>query len=412
MKAPFLQNERLLKLQSTQFYFMSGILHDQDSLWEMGLSHVKKTFVCASHIKDYAITKYIKQNSQKGVCSYCKRSKGIVSFETLMLFIMKGIMNFYEDAAEFMSYDSREGGYQGQTYTQWELINDVIGLNIDNFQLQDDITDCIDDRAWSEPNSYFDSDEDIAVYHWGYFKEVTKYKSRYLFGKSDGFKSDTYNLNAYDILEDIASKVKEFGLTKSLSQNTPLFRCRQHSASTIVSTPKDIVAPPGEKALFSNRMSPAGISMFYCAFKEETATAETVDQTSVDRDYYSTAIFKARRSLNLIDLSDLPRRPSMFDIDNFPNYYSIGFLQDFVKDISQSIKRDGKEHIDYVPTQIVTEYFRYIFKGDSQIDGLIYPSAKLEGEKCCVLFFDHEQSLQELSLVPSSLFTKKKADLI
>jgi hypothetical protein len=36
-----------------------------------------------------------------------------------MFFLMKGIMNFYEDAGEFMSYDSSEGGYLGDTGTCW-----------------------------------------------------------------------------------------------------------------------------------------------------------------------------------------------------------------------------------------------------------------------------------------------------
>lgn len=387
---------------------MSGVDQEQQDLWARGLSSLKETNVCASHIDDYAIINFIKNNSQKGFCNYCKHSKKVISFEKLMFYIMECIMNFYE----FMSYDSSEGGYLGDTYTQWELINDEIGLSIDDYQLNEDIIDCIDDRAWSEPNRYYDSESEILVYHWDYFKDVTKHKSRYLFGRSDNFKTFSYNQNAYDILDEIGSKVKEFGLTKSISQKKKLFRCRQHNETPTITTASQIASPPNEYALFSNRMSPAGISMFYCAFNCETAIAETVDTTSKDGVNFTTAIFKAERSLTLIDFTDLPKPPSMFDLDNFKNYYSTRFLRDFVKDISKSIKRDGKEHIDYVPTQIVTEYFRYIFKGDTKVDGLIYPSAKLNGAKCCVLFFNNEQSLEELKLIPSSLITKATKGLI
>ncbi len=386
---------------------MSGVDQDRQDLWARGLSGLKETYVCSKHINDYAITDFIKNNSQKGKCTYCDRAKNVIPFEKLMFFLMEGIMNFYEDAAEFMSYDSSEGGYQGDTYNQWELINDLIGLEVDNYQLNEDIIDCIDDRAWSEPNAYYDSPSDILVYHWDYFKEVTKHKSRYLFGQSDKFKTFSYNQNAYDVLNEIGFKVSEFKLIQVILKTTSLFRCRQHNAATTIKTASEITSPPEEFAIYSNRMSPAGISMFYCAFNEETAIAEAVDKVSKNGTHFTTAIFKANRNLNVIDFCNLPHPPSMFDTANFKNYYSTRFLRDFVNDISKTINRDGKEHIDYVPTQIVTEYFRYIFNTETKIAGLIYPSAKLEGQKCCVLFLDNEASLDELRLIQSSISTKE-----
>jgi hypothetical protein len=55
--------------------------------------------------------------------------------------------------------------------------------------------------------------------------------------------------------------------------------------------------------------------------------------------------------------------------------------------------KDGREHIDYVPTQVVTEYFRHVFKdGDGQpVKGILYPSARQDGGVCCVLFFEADQ---------------------
>ena len=60
---------------------------------------------------------------------------------------------------------------------------------------------------------------------------------------------------------------------------------------------------------------------------------------------------------------------------------------DFISDFTKAIQRSGYEHIDYVPTQIVTEYFRHVFKiGDQiNIDGIIYPSSKNEGKKAIVI---------------------------
>ena len=63
----------------------------------------------------------------------------------------------------------------------------------------------------------------------------------------------------------------------------------------------------------------------------------------------------------------------------------------FVENISKSIVQDNKTHTEYVPTQIVTEFFRYVFPEitDIVLDGIAYPSSK-DGNVCYVLFFDNE----------------------
>ncbi|WP_157221188.1 RES domain-containing protein [Flavisphingomonas formosensis] len=69
------------------------------------------------------------------------------------------------------------------------------------------------------------------------------------------------------------------------------------------------------------------------------------------------------------------------------------FLWDFARDIAKPIKRNGREHIEYVPTQIVTEYLRRVFRdaGGQPIDGLIYRSSRHDGAKAFVLFCENDQ---------------------
>lgn len=70
---------------------------------------------------------------------------------------------------------------------------------------------------------------------------------------------------------------------------------------------------------------------------------------------------------------------------------------------------DGREHIEYVPTQIITEYFRYKFatKKIEKIDGIIYPSSKDRRMNACVLFMDHWESLDKLIFDRRKIITKK-----
>lgn len=84
--------------------------------------------------------------------------------------------------------------------------------------------------------------------------------------------------------------------------------------------------------------------------------------------------------------------PSLFDEENASERPAFLFLRNFAAAISQRIVGDGREHIDYVPTQVVTDYFRRIFKDDGKVrlDGLIFRSSRHEGGQCCVLFVENE----------------------
>jgi hypothetical protein len=63
------------------------------------------------------------------------------------------------------------------------------------------------------------------------------------------------------------------------------------------------------------------------------------------------------------------------------------------------MRHDDKINIEYVPTQILGEYFRYVLPdiGMGSIDGILYPSSQNEG-KCCVLFMDNDMCKEHMEL--------------
>ncbi len=111
--------------------------------------------------------------------------------------------------------------------------------------------------------------------------------------------------------------------------------------------------------------------------------------------------FKLNKKISVIDFSKLPPIPSIFDTKKMKKYFLISFLYSLINDITKGISRDGKEHIEYVPTQIVTEYFKYVFNKNrkTKIEGLIYPSSKNYPKKAIVIFWDNEECLENLELI-------------
>ena len=70
------------------------------------------------------------------------------------------------------------------------------------------------------------------------------------------------------------------------------------------------------------------------------------------------------------------------------------FLYHFAADISKPIARDDRVHVEYVPTQVITEYFRTGFSDTSApIMGIRYPSSRHYGHSSIVLFATQEDLL-------------------
>ena len=144
----------------------------------------------------------------------------------------------------------------------------------------------------------------------------------------------------------------------------------------------DKLGPPPSQKATANRMSPAGISMFYGATDLDTAVAEIGAHSSYG--YAVTGEFTTGREVRLIDLTRLPKIPSIFNEQTFRSYYSILFLHNFVRDLTLPVDLDGQEHIDYVPTQVFTEYLKYSFP--VRVDGLMFPSAQGPGANVVVFY--------------------------
>ena len=144
-------------------------------------------------------------------------------------------------------------------------------------------------------------------------------------------------------------------------------------------------------------MSPAGIPMFYGSLDAKTAIAETYDKKGIIKSYVTVATFKTLKAFKVLDLTSLPEMPSLFDPSKRHFRAPFIFIRSFLADFSKPIERDGREHIEYVPTQVVTEYFRHIVRDEAGdiVRGIVYPSARRKKGKSCVLFFENKDCVQD-----------------
>lgn len=351
--------------------------------------------VCPEHVDDVVLKQLIGEYATEPSCSYCNRSDAggdpiAVSFDDFMSRFMVGVHHRYARADdEAVLFD--EGEYVGATtYASEEVAEDTLYEALDDYpdaaqdELLADIQAVMVPDTWVRRNWQWPSDEERLSYSWDAFKELVKHQTRFLFIRWP--KRHPYDPGEMSPLEFFDALVK---LLNDLPEvmvdvDKPLYRGRMclEEPDLKKSDAKALGPAPIHKA-GANRMSPAGISMFYGATDIETTVAEIGAHSS-----YSWAVvgeFKATKGLRVVDLSNLPDLPSIFEFNEKAraNYDNIAFLRSFVRDLTLPIVLDGREHIDYVPTQVFTEYLRYSFP--VPLDGLLFPSAQGPGRNV-VLF--------------------------
>ena len=322
----------------------------------------------------------------------------MVPIESLIDFIRSRIREEWCDPAETMSYDSREGGYLGDICDAEDLFY-KLGLDISNDRLRRDLVSEFDGHPWCAKDWELLAPSERWIYGWELFQHVVKHRRRYSFWYDEG---DIEEVNHPDhlppsgFLAEIGGTLQQGGLLKTVPAGIRVWRVRDHEVGRALELPKDLTAPPVEHARQPNRFSPPGIPMFYAADEFETACLEVTaarEKSSVKMSV-SGVQFRNMIPLNILDLTSVPALPSYFSQHGPRRRHVLTFLKKFAADISLPIRKDGVQHIEYVPTQVFTEFVRYILKIAPfwPIHGMKYSSSR-DGKPSWVIFANQAECL-------------------
>ena len=226
---------------------------------------------------------------------------------------------------------------------------------------------------------------------WDNFSDYIKKESRFFFSEKAS------------ILQETMKVLKRNSLIQKIRPKKTIYRARAFvEGNRIVNDLRRMGPPqPADIINISNRMSPPGVPIFYGSFDEETALSE-VSQKGREGCAY-IAKFYLLREIIVIDLTlvDEPL-PSFFDINeaNRQKRNDLIFIKELSSKLSEPIDKDGREHTDYVPTQVLAEYIR-----KQKIHGIIYESGRKSAGKNIALFFSQKNCSKD-SEITSSIFLK------
>lgn len=383
---------------------MGMVKNDYIECNERGYGHSDKV-LCHDCIGNSALKSYIKANGHMTTCHYCGKRRLGMTMEEFMPAVMSGIYYLYDRAVNQLPCDS--GEYVGKTYSTEEIIFENLydEIDADDECILADIVSLIDDEVWCDAEPFADTAEDTAFYNWQAFCKMVKEKVRFVFYQA-GMNLDAQN-NPAAILDTIANYTEMVKLTKRVDRNIKLYRCRTHETNNWFGKVSDFAPPPVEYAA-SGRMNAEGINVLYLTLDPETALQET---SVCGRGYATIVSLRVKDSVSVLDLTKIKsmKLPSVFDVENRNKRSPIMFLRKFAESISQQSTIKG---IDYVPTQIVTEYFRYVQTANKGgYAGILYDSVQNPGGKCLVLFLTREEFLKEkygLHIIPNATIYYQK----
>jgi len=371
--------------------------------WEQGWSFSPDVLICYQCLDDSELARHVEENAVEYKCDFCgqvaqKRPRSI-EFDSLMEIVGSTLAQYYDRAVDELGYCSAEGGYLGTTYDSYDIIHEHSPFCeiSENDRVLTAISESLSDELWCDKSPYSTIGFDAYISSWDQFCTAVKHHTRFFFTRRNPRDKDSDLTPVSKMLDELSSHLEREELIEVVPQTATFVRIRVHKREDRCQDWRSLGSPPAAVAP-SNRMSPAGISMFYCSENLETAKAESIS-TLRDRDSsaLTAASWSPSRPLLLLNLCAIRKTPS-FWFSSRSERDRVLFLKAFTDSISQPVIHDGREHIDYVPSQIVTEYFRLVYRTDEgkQLDGIIFPSARVRKGNNFVIFASSDD------LTPSS----------
>jgi hypothetical protein len=313
------------------------------------------------------------------------------AFEDFMEIVMNALTFAYHPAETALLWDKEDGWFGGTVIGSTEAAYDFCGYDVTD-KVMEGIAEVITEEDWTEDDLAQLRPDEALRFTWEQFRDKVRYSSRFVFLSTPEEHSDHPDeFTTAEFLQELDRVLRAFGTVKTAPAGRRLWRGR------LTPDPKQVrewntapeLGPPPREVASNSRMSPAGVTMFYGAENVATAVAE-IGAHSAKR-FAILGEFETLRDLTLLDLTELPEIPSLYtETGRTFERYDLTFLHRFARDLAQPIELDGREHIEYVPTQVITEYLRYV--STNKVDGILYRSAQNDGVSC-VLFCDARHCL-------------------
>lgn len=356
--------------------------------------------VCSSCVDDYALAELVAAEASATRCDFCDAQSEepmAADVEIVLGHMGHSIATEYDQAVEALGSD--EGEFVGSsTYVIYEVLDEEGWEGHPRFR--ELVMLAFSDGHYCQRDPYALSESEALHLGWREFRRTVQKEARFTFTLMAQHDDAEYGfpvLRGGAMLHHLGELINEYDLYRELGPGEPWIRVRPvHKEKADYTTAEELGAPPSHRAK-PNRMSPAGIPMFYASNNEATSIEEALGARADGAHQDAmVAVFETTREGLVVDLTDVPHAPSLFDEANRHKRPRLGFLNGFARDVSRPLSPDDEQQTEYVPTQIVCEYLRHHFatRTGQRPVGLMFRSSKNEATINVVYFVGPESCLE------------------
>jgi len=344
--------------------------------------------VCYHCVENESLKEFIKRNANYKYCESCGRKSNrniAISFEDFAENIDESLKSEFIDPGDLLASDD-EDGWDNCIDSSDMFIDDIADIQSNSDTLSEALKDYFIDRQWIRESDYYPTYSDSLLLSWNYYADIVKTKWRYTFFFEKPSEYEPSMLDAQNTFDEIWKLIKSNDLIIELKKGTVVYRSRVHYKKEMIKQAKDIGTPLSKYVKSGSRLSPIGIPLFYGSFDKATAVAEM--KKDKRKKFYSIGKFVTVKSINVIDLSNYLGEPGYFS-DDKKNIEPVKFLNEFIDLISKPID-DEIDFLEYIPTQVFTEYLRHMAKSNDNIKGIIYKSSKSDTNNIALFYQNSE----------------------
>lgn len=340
--------------------------------------------MCLNHVTDPVLRDLVADRVADRECRLCGRNTRVngrpfaFPINAVAEEMYRVVLDSWMDAAEYAG--AREVYIEDSRLALYESVASTIDETFEE-ELHELIAQAMPTDEWvrwgGADFDYLDADE--WEYTWQAFADTVKTQSRFVLlpRASAGAGRSAPPEQLASFLEMLLHYMDaEADMVTTLQAGSEFFRGRMTDdlftlmRAARASPAAELGSAPPDKAGVS-RMSGRGIPMFYGADTSSLALTEIASHSVYNRAVIGK--FVALRPLRILDFTRTPNYPSPFDDTANERRHALGFIRNFVRAITGPVLLDGREHLEYLPTQIITEFLRWA--PTERIDGIGYPPA-------------------------------------
>lgn len=325
----------------------------------------------------------IDSHGKIGACDYCgQNDKSVMLIADLLPRMYKSWELYYSNFDDSFFHEDFRTPY----YLSDIIYDEVLELDDAREAFLGDLCTLPEERRWQKDSEYWTPFPEALKFSWQRFSSIVKTQWRYTYFLCGNDILDPASYSPLDVMNVICELLQiQNAFITELPATTCIYRNRKDNIKFCLNA-KELGTSPSEYSK-SNRFSPKGVPMFYGSLDEATCKIES----SGNGKYSVTGMFYNAKPIPLLDLTNIPPIPKLYD-DNFCFIPAYKFLHEFSNEISKDVVND---ELEYIPTQVFTEYIRMQGLRQFNIKGIKYKSSKKSGGKNLVLFYTNDECKDE-----------------